>query len=359
MGRDTARRPGAEAAYKAGIVHWMRTGEESHRGLSLKTLYGAANGMKGGLHSELNPAGGWLVHPERRRGSPLEAAMAELSPTRRLATVYTLTEGDSFQIPQNVKGTSAGWTAERASRPETSSPELAMTDIPAMELYAMPVVTQRLLDHVDFDAEAWLTQEVAEAMALQEGPAFITGSGSPSQPHGLLNHEFVTDHSLWAHGSFRLIETGADGAFLPMAPTGSPPTNPGHVLIDTQYALKTAHWANASWLMNRTTAGAVRKMTDERGNYLWQPGIAAGQPPTLLAAPIDEEPSMPEIGTDTVSIGYGDWKKVYAIVEKGGVRMLRDPYSQKGHVLFYTTKLVGGGVQNFDAAIFLRFSAPE
>jgi HK97 family phage major capsid protein len=349
-------RPAAERAYKAAVIHWMRTGDEVYRGMPIKSLQAAAYGFRKDMHTELNPDGGYLVKPERRGGSPLEAAMAELTPMRRLATVHTLTEGDVWEIPVNKKGTAAGWIGERESRPTTTTPDIGLTSIPAMELYAMPAVSQRLLNHVDFDVESWLTAEVAEAMSLQEGPAYITGTGV-KQPRGLLTFDFVTDHSTWEHGKFRLVETGVSGAFPAIAPTGSPPTHPGHCLIDVQYSLKTQYRAGASWLMNRSTAGAVRKLTDERGNYLWQPGITAGQPPTLLASAIEEEPNMPDIGADTVAIGYGAWDRTYAIVEKGGVRVLRDPYSQKPFILFYTTKLVGGGVQNFDAAIFLRFGA--
>jgi HK97 family phage major capsid protein len=350
------RRGQAAALLKAALVNWMRTGEESYRSFSIKNLQAVAYGRKD-MHTELNPSGGYLVRPERRGGSPLEAALAELTPMRRLAEVRTLTEGDVFEIPINKKGTAAGWVSERAPRPPTATPEIALTRVPAMELYAEPVVSQRLLDHVDFPAEDWLVGEVTEAFSLQEGPAYITGTGT-DQPEGMLSsdRQFVTDFTQWTHGVFRLVETGVDGAF-PAPDLGPPPVVPGDVLIDVQSALKTAYQPRASWLMNRLTTGAVRKMVDTQGRYIWQPSVIPGQPPTLLGSPIDEDPNMPDIATDTISIGYGDWEATYLIVEKGGVRMTRDALTQKPFVLFYCTKYVGGGVKSFDAAIWLRFSA--
>jgi HK97 family phage major capsid protein len=166
----------------------------------------------------------------------------------------------------------------------------------------------------------------------------------------------VTDHSTWDHGSFRLVETGVSGAFPAFAPTGSPPTYPDSVLLDVVYALKAGHRNNATWLMNRSTIGVIRKFKDANGLPLWQPSTQVGQPAMLLGFTIDEDEYMPDIGADTVSIGFGDWRRTYLIVDRIGMRVIRDNLTNKPFVLFYTTKRVGGGVQFFDAAIFLRFS---
>jgi HK97 family phage major capsid protein len=348
------RNMAAEAAYKQAVRHWMRTGDATYRGASLTDLQAAAYGRKS-LHSELNPSGGYLVHPERVRGNPLEAELKELSRMRQRATIRQLTEGNELDIPINKKGTAAGWIGERQARPETDAPELGKVSVPLMELYAEPAISQRLLDSADTDPEAWLVDEVVEAFFLQETPAWFTGTGV-LQPRGLLTYPFVTDHSTWAHGSFRLLETGVSGAFQPTAPTGSPPTMPDNILVDMVSSLKLAHRSEATWLLNRTTVGALRKLRDNFGRPLWQPSSQDGQPDKLLGIPIDEDEGMPDIGADTVSIGLGAWRKVYTIIERGGVRVIRDNLTQKPLVLFYTTKLVGGGVVNFDAAVFLRFS---
>jgi HK97 family phage major capsid protein len=333
-----ARAP-ARAQFKQAVIRWMRTGQETYQGESLADL-----GRKA-WHSELNTGGGYLLAPERR--SPLDAMLAEISPMRSLAEIKVLS-GDELEIPINKKGTQAGWVGERESRPETSTPELALNKYALMELYAMPAATQRLLDNVDIDVEAWLYSEIVEAFALQESEAFITGDGL-KKPKGLLDYDLELTHANWAHGKFRGVKTGASGAF--------PASFPGDKLIDLVYALKGAYRPNARWLFTRNTAAEIRKFKDSTGQYLWKEGLAAGQPPTLLNYEISEDEWMPEIGADTVSVGFGDWQRTYLIVEKPGVRVLRDDLTQKPYVLFYTTKLVGGGVKMFDAAVFLKFSA--
>jgi HK97 family phage major capsid protein len=340
------------AHYKAAVLHWMRTGQETFKGEALPDIQRRAMAMKA-LNTELNPDGGYVVLSERE-SSPLEAFLLELSMMRQRATVRTITTNELVR-PVNKRGADAGWVAERGARPETESPTLAQDRFPVMELYAMPAATQTLLDDSAIDIESWLAQEVVDAMALQESPAFMTGTGG-TQPRGLLSYDFVTDHSTWDHGKFRLVETGVSGGFLPLAPTGSPPTTPDSVLYDVVYSLKAGHRQNATWLLNRSTISVIRKFKDANGLPLWQPSTQMGQPAQLLGFGIDEDEYMPDIGADTVAIGFGDWKRTYLIVDRIGVRVLRDPYTQKPFILFYTTKRVGGGVQYFDAAIFLRFS---
>ncbi len=109
--------------------------------------------------------------------------------------------------------------------------------------------------------------------------------------------------------------------------------------------------------MNRSVVGQLRKFKDADGNYLWQPSLQAGVPATLLGYPVTEAEDMPDINVGSVSIAFGDFERGYLIVDRVGLRVLRDPYSAKPYVLFYTTKRVGGGVQDFDAIKVLRFSA--
>ena len=109
--------------------------------------------------------------------------------------------------------------------------------------------------------------------------------------------------------------------------------------------------------MNRSVVGALRKFKDGEGNYLWQPNNEAGEPARLMGYPVTEAEDMPDIASDSHSVAFGDFRRGYLIVDRVGVRVLRDPYSAKPYVLFYTTKRVGGGVQDYDAFKFLKFAS--
>jgi HK97 family phage major capsid protein len=134
-----------------------------------------------------------------------------------------------------------------------------------------------------------------------------------------------------------------------------PAEDASDVLIDTIYALKAGYRQNANWVMNRKTQAAIRKLKDGDGNYLWQPPAAPGQKAMLMGFPLVEAEDMPDIGNDATPVAFGDFGRGYLVVDRAGVRVLRDPYSAKPYVLFYTTKRVGGGVQDFDAIKLLKF----
>ena len=155
--------------------------------------------------------------------------------------------------------------------------------------------------------------------------------------------------SSWSWGSLGFVQTGADGAF--------PATDPSDVLLDLVYALKSGYRQNASWMMNRRTQAEIRKIKDADGNYLWRPAASAGTRPTLMGFPVAEVEEMPDMAAGSLSVAFGDFRRGYLIVDRAGVRVLRDPYSAKPYVLFYTTKRVGGGVQDFDAIKLLKFAA--
>ncbi|MBA4219093.1 MAG: phage major capsid protein, partial [Methylobacterium sp.] len=195
--------------------------------------------------------------------------------------------------------------------------------------------------------DQWIAEEVESAFAEQEGAAFVSGDGV-DKPKGFLAYPTVADTS-WSWGNIGTLKTGVAGAFAA--------ANPSDILVDLVYALKAGYRQNASFVMNRKTQAAVRKFKDSTGQYLWQPPAAAGAQATLLGFPVVEAEDMPNIATDSVSIAFGDFRRGYLVVDRAGVRILRDPYSAKPHVLFYTTKRVGGGVQDFAAIKGLKFSA--
>ena len=289
-----------------------------------------------------NPDGGYLVPSETETeiGRRLSAA----SPIRAIAGIRQVSTS-VYKKPFAITGAVTGWVGETAARPETAAPTLAELQFPAMELYAMPAATQPLLDDAAVNLDQWIADEVQQAFADQEGNAFVVGNGT-NKPKGFLDYTKVADAS-WTWGSTGYIATGTAGAF--------PASNPSDKLIDLAYALKSAYRQNAHWVMNRKTQSVIRKFKDVDGNYLWQPAATADGKASLMNFPIAESEDMPDIGTDTFALAFGDFNRGYLIVDRVGVRVLRDPYSSKPYVLFYTTKRVGGGIQNFEALKLMKF----
>jgi len=283
---------------------------------------------------------------------PLEIAqtidriLAKASPIRGLATVQQI--GSSiYRKPITTVEAASGWVAETDSISTTSTPTISAIDFPAMELYAMPATTQPLLDDSFVDIEQWLANEVQIVFAEQEGAAFVSGTGS-GQPKGFISYTNVADAS-WSWGNIGYIASGAAGAFAS--------SDPADALVTLAYAPKQGYRANGTWVMNRKTESVVRKFKDSTDNYIWQPGTSVGQPSTLLGYPVAEAEDMPDIAANSYSIAFGDFARGYLVVDRVGIRVLRDPYSAKPYILFYTTKRVGGGVQNFEAIKLMKFAA--
>ena len=319
---------------KAAFVRYMRKGD----GSGLDTLEMKA--MSAGSNAD----GGYTVPLEIEQ--TIDGVLKKASPMRAISAVRQI-GASVYRKPIAAAGAATGRVAETGERAQTATPTLSVIDFPAMELYAMPAATQTLLDDSQVDLETWLADEVQAVFAEQEGTAFVSGNGT-TQPKGFLTETAVANAS-WAWGKLGYVASGAAGAF--------PAVNPADTLIGLAYTPKQAYRANGTWVMNRTTESAIRKFKDANGNYIWQPGAAAGQPPTLLGYPVAEADDMPDIAADSLSIAFGDFSRGYLIVDRVGINVLRDPYSAKPYVLFYTTKRVGGGVQNYEAIKLLKFSA--
>ncbi|MFK8252234.1 phage major capsid protein [Ancylobacter terrae] len=337
------RRPGLGGApaldlaareHKAAFDSYVRHGEAA----GLKRL--EAKALSAGVGAD----GGYVVPHETER--EIGKRLAALSPIRALADVRVISAG-TYKKPFMTSGPAVGWVAETGARSQTTSPVLDELAFPAMELYAMPAATQTLLDDAAVNIDEWLAAEVDAAFAAQEGTAFVTGDGS-GKPKGFLSYTTVAEGS-WEWGKLGTIATGAAGDF--------PSASPADPLVDLVYALKAGYRQNGTFVMNRRTQSAVRKLKDENGQYLWTPPASAGAPPSLLGFPVAEAEEMANIGANSLSIAFGDFRRGYLVVDRAGVRVLRDPYSAKPYVLFYTTKRVGGGVQDFDAIKLLKFAA--
>ena len=252
-----------------------------------------------------------------------------------------------YRKPVSTVGIGASWMAETAARPETTAASLDIIDFTAFDLYAAPAATQSLLDDALVNIDEWLATEVDDAFAAQETNAFINGDGV-NKPKGLLAYSAGAD-SGQAWNQLGYLATGVAGGFPAAAPTDK--------LIDLIYTPKVQYRAGGRFVMNRRTVSAVRKFKDNSGNYIWNAALQPGASATLLGYPVSEIENMPDVAANAYAMAFGDFKRGYLIVDRAGVRVLRDPYSAKPNVLFYTTKRVGGGVQNFDAIKLLKFAA--
>ena len=249
-----------------------------------------------------------------------------------------------YKQPFAITGPATGWVAETAARPETM-PTLAELAFPTMELYAMPAATQTLLDDGAVDIDDWIAEEVEIAFAEQEGTAFVNGDGI-NKPKGFLTtpcRERLVDL-----GQYRLRRDRRRRRLRrrPIRPT---------ICIDLIYALKAGYRAERAFVMNRKTQAAIRKFKDADGNYLWQPPRERRRRATLMGFPVAEAEDMPDIAAEQLLDRLRRLRRGYLVVDRAGIRVLRDPYSAKPYVLFYTTKRVGGGVQDFDAIKLLKF----
>lgn len=331
QGETAAAEP---SEHRGAFDRYVRGGDENGlRRLEEKAMSGLA-GADGGF---LVPA-----ETEREIGRRLAAA----SPIRSIAGVRTVSTA-VLRKPFALNGAQTGWVGEADPRPQTGAPQLAELSFPTMELYAMPAATNALLDDAAVDIDAWLGEEVEQAFAAQEGAAFVSGDGV-NKPKGFMTYPTSAENA-WSWGTVGTVKTGAAGAFAASGPADS--------LIELIYSAKSGYRQNGSFVMNRRTQSAVRKLKDADGNYLWAPPTVAGGRATLMGFPVVEAEAMPDIAPGARAIAFGDFSRFYLVVDRQGVRVLRDPYSAKPYVLFYTTKRVGGGIQDFDAVKLLQFAA--
>jgi HK97 family phage major capsid protein len=333
-GDERAPRTHVELEHRAAFDAYVRQGESG----GLKRL--EAKALSAGSSAD----GGYLVPQDTE--TEIGRRLSEVSPIRAIAGNRQVST-TVYRKPFLITGAATGWVGETASRTQTDSPTLAELSFPTMELYAMPAATQPLLDDSAVNIDEWLASEIDTAFAEQEGTAFVSGDGT-NKPKGFLAYTPVAESS-WEWGKLGFVISGAASDFAEDAPSDA--------LLDLVYALKSGYRQNATFVMNRRTQSAIRKMKDENGNYLWQPPAQAGGQASLMGFPLVEAEDMPDIGANKFSIAFGDFRRGYLVVDRMGVRVLRDPYSAKPYVLFYVTKRVGGGVQDFDAIKLLKFAA--
>ncbi|MGC9417792.1 MAG: phage major capsid protein [Rhodovulum sp.] len=325
-----------DAPHQKAFAAYLRNGDDDGlRGLELE---GKA------LGTSVAAEGGYLVDPETSEA--IKSVLKSTASIRSIAQVVTV-EATSYDVLVDHSDIGSGWSTETAAQVETDTPQIERVSIPLHELSAMPKASQRLLDDAAFDIEGWLAARIADKFARAEAAAFIAGDGV-DKPKGFLMHSQVVEDA-WSWGSLGYVATGTDGDFDAVSPSDA--------ILDLVYSLGAEYRAGASFVMNSRTAGAVRKMKDADGRFLWSDGLAAGEPARLLGYPVLIAEDMPDIAPDATAIAFGNFQAGYTVAERPDLRVLRDPFSAKPHVLFYATKRVGGDVSDFAAIKLLKFSA--
>jgi len=325
----------AEAPHQKAFEAYVRNGDDDAlRGLDLE---GKA------MSSAVAGDGGYLVDPQT--SDTIRSALLSTASVRQIANVVNV-EASSYDVLVDTTDVGAGWATETATAAETGTPNIERITIPLHELSAMPKISQRLLDDSAFDIENWLSSRISDKFARSESAAFINGDGI-DKPTGFLTYPTVVNGTeVW--GELGHVVSGADGAFDAV--------DPANALVDLVFALGSEYRANGSFVMNSKTVGQVRKLKDADGRFLWSDSLSAGEPPRLMGHPVLICEDMPDIASDSLSIAFGDFDAGYTIAERPDLRILRDPFSAKPHVMFYASKRVGGDVSDFGAIKVLKFA---
>jgi HK97 family phage major capsid protein len=321
-----------DAPHQKAFAAYLRSGDDDGlRGLDME---GKA------MNTSVAADGGYLVDPQT--SDTIKGTLSATASIRAIASVVTV-DASSYDVLVDHTDMGAGWATETGGLTETDSPQIDQISIPLHELSALPKASQRLLDDTAFDIEGWLAGRIADKFARSEANAFISGDGV-DKPKGLLTYPTV-DNDVWAWGNIGYVPTGAAGGI-----------DDGDPIVDLVYAVGAQYRANGTFVLNSKTAGTIRKLKDNDGRFLWSDGLVAGEPARLMGYPVLIAEDMPDVADDAFAIAFGDFSTGYTVAERPDLRVLRDPFSAKPHVLFYATKRVGGAVSDFGAIKLLKFA---
>lgn len=319
-----------DAPHKKAFDAYLRNGDDDAlRGLEL-------DGKS--MSTAVNSDGGYLVDPQT--SERVQSVLNSGASIRAIAAVVQV-EATSYDVLVDHADVGAGWATESGAQAETDTPQIDRITVPLHELSALPKASQRLLDDSAFDIEGWLAGRIADKFARAESATFVSGDGM-DKPTGFLSHPSV-DNDVWSWGNLGYVPSGTNA-------------NPeADAIIELVYALGAAYRQNAVFVMNSKTTAKVRKLKDTDGRFLWSDGLAAGEPARLMGYPVLVAEDMPDPTTDAMAIAFGDFSAGYTVAERPDLRILRDPFSAKPHVLFYATKRVGGDVSDFAAIKLMKF----
>jgi len=322
-----------DAPHKKAFNAYLRSGDDD--GLRGLVLEGKA------MSTAVAADGGYLVDPQT--ADTIRSLLLSTSSLRAAANVVQV-DSTSFDVLIDRTEVGSGWATEVIAQAETATPTIERISIKLHELSAMPKASQRLLDDSAFDVEGWLAGKIATRFTRAESGAFINGTGV-DQPKGILLPAKVANGT-WTWGSLGYVPTGAAADFAA--------TNASDCIVNLVYALGADYRANGTFIMNSKTAGAVRKMKDADGRFMWDDSLQAGEPARLMGYRVLVCEDMPDVAANSFPIAFGDFNAGYTIAERPDLRILRDPFSAKPHVLFYASKRVGGEVTDFAAIKLLK-----
>lgn len=313
--------------HKAAFSHYLRKGVDENLATIEKKALSVGSG----------PDGGYLVTTQMSK--KIIKTINEKSPIRQLATVMQIST-DSLDIIEDYNRAEAAWTAETTPVVDTATPQLGKKNIAVFELYAQPKATQKLIDDAAIDIEDWLVGKLIDIFSFKENESFITGDGH-GKPRGLLSYD---NGNFW--GQIEQINSGIDANISAEA------------IFALYFALKEVYVSRATFLTHRSVLHKIRQLKDKiSGQYLWSPGLTIGCPSTLLGVPVMQSSDMPIAAKDSLSLILADFKAAYTIVDRIGIRVLRDPFTDKPYVKFYATKRVGGSVANYEAIKIMKLAA--
>lgn len=321
-----------DAPHQKAFAAYLRSGDDDAlRGLEME---GKA------LGTSIAADGGYLVDPQT--ADTIQGSLSSTASIRAIANVVNV-DATSYDVLVDHSEMGAGWATEANAVTETTTPQIERISIPLHELSALPKASQRLLDDSAFDIEGWLAGRIADKFARSEAMAFISGDGV-DKPTGMLTYGAVQD-DIWTWGNLGYVASETAGGITRADP-----------IVDLVYALGAEYRANASFVMNSKTAGHIRKLKDNDGRFVWVDGLAMGEPARLMGYPVLIAEDMPDIADNALAIAFGDFRAGYTVAERPDLRVLRDPFSAKPHVLFYATKRVGGAVSDFAAIKLMKFA---
>lgn len=311
--------------------------EEYDKEMQTKTLFEGSD-----------PRGGYFVRPDLSQ--IMIDRIFETSPLRQYANVQTTNSNVFEMIIDDNQAETGGWEGEPdILDTPTATPDIGILKIPVHIQKAMPEATQQMIDDAGFDIETWLSNKVIDRMSRTENTAFVSGDGS-LRPRGFLTYPNYTSQEanvdLYARGKIEQVNSGTNGQIT------------GDGLKSLQNRIKEAYQANSIWGIRRNSFEQIITLKDGQGRYIFNTRfLQEERTMSLLGRPVVFMNDMPDPATDSLSVVYGDFSKGYTIVDRFGFRVIRDVYTKKGRILYYTTKRVGGDVSNYESIKLLKLSA--
>ena len=299
------------------FIHYLRTGELSREQKS--------------FNSGTPPEGFSLIKSAVQK--TIIKQLLDTSPMRQLCSTQAIST-DFLSITKQIDQFESLWLSRNIAAVETNTPTIERIVIYTHLHYAQPKAEQRLLEDAEVDLEAWILERVIDTFSSAENEAFINGDGV-TMPRGIL---------AYSSNDIKQLKTGIDAVVT----TDS--------LLNLIYELKSKYAEKATFLMHRITAQQIRSLKDLQDRYIWQPSLQLGQPDTLFGTPVRMADHMPVPAIDKLSVALADFKSAYQIIDRTGITVIRDAFTEKPFVQFFVTKRVGGAVTNFNAIKLLKLS---